>query len=51
MLPLRLICNIIAPPAKIFFDKRHKNLRNTARYGKMQMRKFMRNWFILRKKV
>jgi len=50
-LPLRFIFNLIAPPAKIFLSKRRKNLHNVARYGKMQMKKTMRNWSILRKKV
>jgi len=50
-LPLRFIFNCIAPPAKFFLVKRRKNLHNVARYGKMQMKKTMRNWSILRKKV
>ena len=50
-LPIRFIFNLIAPPLKKFFSKRHKNLRNVARYGKMQMRKTTRNWSVLRKKV
>ncbi|MCL2287063.1 MAG: spore cortex biosynthesis protein YabQ [Firmicutes bacterium] len=50
-LPLRFIYNLAAPPTRNFMAKRHKNLRNVARYGKIQMKKTMRSWFILRKKV
>jgi len=50
-LPLRFIFNFIAPPAKKFLRKRRKNLRKLAGYGKMQVKKTMRNWSILRKKV
>jgi len=50
-LPLRFVFNLLAPPAKIFLSKRRKNLHNATRYGKMQVKKTMRNWSILRKKV
>jgi len=50
-LPLRFIFNLIAPPIKKFLFKRRKNLRTAARYGKIQVKKTMRNWFIMRKKV
>jgi len=50
-LPLRFIYNLFSPPIKKFLSKRRKNLHTAARYGKIQMKKTMRNWFIMRKKV
>ena len=50
--PLRLFFKMLMPPAKFLvsiFNKWRKSLRNAARYGKIK--KTMRNWFILRKKV
>ncbi|MCL2215814.1 MAG: spore cortex biosynthesis protein YabQ [Defluviitaleaceae bacterium] len=51
LLPLRLIFTWIGPPIKSFAGKRRKDLRGLARYGKIQMKKTARSWFILRKKV
>jgi len=50
-LPLRFIFNLIKPPINSFAQKRRKDLRSAARYGKIKMKKTARNWFILRKKV
>lgn len=52
LLPLRLLFRILAPVIKIFakfFAKRRRNLRNSAKYGKIK--KTLRNWFIMRRKV
>jgi len=49
--PLRLIYNFFAPVVKKVSAKGRKNLHSIARYGKIHMRKTMRSWFILRKKV
>jgi len=51
LLPFRIILGWLAPPVKTFAQKRHKDLRKLGRYGKIQVKKTARNWFILRKKV
>lgn len=47
--PLGLLLGLLWPPTKNFIRKRRQNLRNAAKYGKIK--KAMRNWFIVRKKV
>ena len=49
--PFRVVFSWISPPIKKFVSKRRKGLQGLTRYGKIQMRKTVRNWFILRKKV
>jgi len=50
-LPFRLLINLIAPPVKNIFTKGRKKVSNVVRYSKMQTKKQIRNWKILRKKV
>ena len=50
-LPLRLCINWLAPPVKKNFIKGRKKVSNVVRYSKMQTKKQMRTWKILRKKV
>jgi len=50
-MPFRMIFNFIAPPVKKFLEKRRKSLRSLSKYGKMRVRKSIRNWSIMRKKV
>lgn len=49
--PIRFIFNLLNPPIKKLATKQHKHLRQVARYGKIQVKKQIRNWEILRKKV
>ena len=50
-LPVRYIWLWVSPFIKKFLGNRRKDLRNTARYGKMKIKKTTREWLILRKKV
>jgi len=49
--PIKFLYSLISPPIKKFTAKRRKNLRTAVGYGKIQLKKTSRNWFILRKKV
>jgi len=51
LFPLRLVWGWISPLIINFARGRRKDLRGLARYGRIQMKKTTRNWFILRKKV
>ena len=54
VLPVRLLLGLLAPPAKsifAFLEKRRKRINAAARYSKTRMKKHVRNWKIVRKKV
>lgn len=50
-LPVRFLFNLFAPPVKKFLLKRRKSLRTVAGYSKLKLKKYARNWKILRKKT
>ncbi|MDR0273205.1 MAG: spore cortex biosynthesis protein YabQ [Clostridiales bacterium] len=50
-LPLRIIADFLAPYLKAIYKKLRSGLLRLLRYGKIRIRKTLRNWFILRKKV
>jgi len=49
--PVRFVYKLISPPIIKFIANRRKSLRSAARYGKMHMKKSVRNWSIFRKKI
>jgi len=51
LFPIKFLYNLIFPPIRKFLVKRRKNLRTAVSYGKIQLKKTSRNWFILRKKI